>query len=89
MTRTKVTITDLGYVGLSNGILLAQNNEVVALDLVYEQVSQEDTFFNSIVIKDLDISKKMNDVIVTNRFSNNILDVKDNTYTRDIFNSDS
>jgi UDPglucose 6-dehydrogenase len=57
--------------------------------VIYEPALKEDKFFNSIVIKDLDEFKKISDVIVANRFSKDLEDVKDKVYTRDIFNSDS
>ncbi|MFA5455726.1 MAG: nucleotide sugar dehydrogenase [Sulfurimonas sp.] len=57
--------------------------------VIYEPVCHEDNFFNSRVIKDLDEFKKISDVIVANRLSDSIMDVKDKVYTRDIFNSDS
>ena len=34
----KITVTGLGYVGLSNALLLAQNNSVTALDLSQEKI---------------------------------------------------
>ncbi|XPV67650.1 MAG: nucleotide sugar dehydrogenase [Halarcobacter sp.] len=57
--------------------------------VVYEPNLKDDEFFNSRVIKDLDKFKSISDVIVTNRLSDNIRDVKDKIFTRDIFNSDS
>ncbi|MDD5400406.1 MAG: nucleotide sugar dehydrogenase [Sulfurimonas sp.] len=57
--------------------------------VIYEPVLSEDNFFNSRVIKDLDEFKKISDVIVANRLSEAITDVKAKVYTRDIFNSDS
>ncbi len=57
--------------------------------VIYEPAYEEDDFFNSRVIKDLDEFKKISDVIVANRLSDSIMDVKDKVYTRDIFNSDS
>lgn len=57
--------------------------------VIYEPTFEEDDFFNSKVIKDLNEFKSMSDVIVANRLSENLLDVQDKVYTRDIFNSDS
>jgi len=57
--------------------------------VIYEPAMQEENFFNSKVIKDLEEFKKMSDVIIANRFSKDIEDVKEKVYTRDIFNSDS
>ena len=57
--------------------------------VVYEPVLKEDNFYNSRVIKDLDEFKKISDVIVANRVSENLKDVLEKIYTRDIFNSDS
>ena len=57
--------------------------------VIYEPAMQEDEFFHSKVIKDLDEFKKLSDVIVANRFESVLEDVKEKIYTRDIFNSDS
>ena len=57
--------------------------------VIYEPALKEDNFYNSKVIKDLDEFKKISDVIVANRLSSDLEDVKDKVYTRDIFNSDS
>jgi UDPglucose 6-dehydrogenase len=57
--------------------------------VVYEPALDEDTYFNSKVIKNLEEFKTISDVIIANRLSNSIMDVKDKVYTRDIFNSDS
>lgn len=57
--------------------------------VIYEPVLEESEFFNSRVIKDLEEFKKISDVVVANRLSESIMDIKDKVYTRDIFNSDS
>ena len=56
--------------------------------VVYEPTLKEDDFFNSMVIKDLDEFKKISDVIIVNRLDDNIKDVEDKIYTRDIFARD-
>ncbi len=56
--------------------------------VIYEPVLEEEQFFNSKVIKDLDEFKSYSDVIVANRMESILSDVKDKVYTRDIFNSD-
>lgn len=56
--------------------------------VVYEPVLEEDTFFNSKVVKDLDEFKNVCDVIVSNRLSKELFDVEEKVYTRDLFNRD-
>ena len=56
--------------------------------IIYEPVIKEVEFFYSKVIKDLDEFKKLSDLIVANRISDDISDVKDKVYTRDLFNGD-
>ena len=56
--------------------------------IVYEPLLKEQKFFNSIVMTDLGKFKSLSDLIVTNRMSPEIEDVKDKIYTRDLFNHD-
>ncbi len=53
--------------------------------IVYEPTLQESEFFNSKVITSLDDFKKQSDVIICNRLSDEIKDVMDKVYTRDLF----
>ena len=65
--------------------LKAKGIEVV----IYEPVLKDEVFDNSQVIKDLDEFKKMSDIVVANRLTKDILDVKEKVYSREIFRSDS
>ncbi len=56
--------------------------------IVYEPTIKEELFYHSKVIKNLDDFKAQSDVIIANRFSQNLQDVYEKVYTRDIFNSD-
>jgi len=56
--------------------------------VIYEPLIKECKFFNSSVIKDLGEFKRMASIILTNRMSNDLKDVEDKVYTRDLFNSD-
>ena len=56
--------------------------------VIYEPAFEEDEFFHSKVIKDLEEFKEVSDVIVANRMVDDLNDVKHKVYTRDLFNSD-
>ena len=57
--------------------------------IIYEPALNEERFFNSKVINDLNAFKESSDVIVANRVTNDISDVGDKVYTRDLFGVDS
>ena len=57
--------------------------------LIYEPALNEESFFNSKVVNDLDAFKSMSDVIVANRVTDDISDVGGKVYTRDLFGVDS
>jgi UDPglucose 6-dehydrogenase len=57
--------------------------------VVYEPVLQETHFYNSRVVTDLNEFKQLSAVIVANRLNEDLLDIKDKVYTRDLFGCDA
>lgn len=56
--------------------------------IIYEPVLEETTFFHSRVLTDLNEFKTLSDVIVANRVTDDISDVQEKVYTRDLFGKD-
>ena len=53
--------------------------------IIYEPMLDDADFFHSKVIKDLEVFKEQSDLIVANRLSDELLDVLDKVYSRDLF----
>jgi UDPglucose 6-dehydrogenase len=56
--------------------------------IVYEPLLPQEPFFGSEVLDDLDELKRRSDLILTNRRTDDLADVADKVYTRDLFGSD-
>jgi UDPglucose 6-dehydrogenase len=56
--------------------------------VVYEPVLKEDNFYGSKVVKDLNEFKNNCDIIISNRIHEDLKDIRDKVYTRDLFNRD-
>ena len=71
MYNLKITIAGTGYVGLSNAVLLAQNNEVIALDIIQEKVDMINNRQSPIAdaeIEDYLSTKELNLVATTDNY---------------------
>lgn len=67
----KIAVAGTGYVGLSNAILLAQHNEVVAVDIIQEKVDMINDKVSPIVDKEIEdylVNKKLNLVATTDSY---------------------
>ena len=56
--------------------------------VVYEPTMKDEYFFNSLVMKDLEAFKAKCDVIIANRYHEDLADVMDKVYTRDLYRRD-
>jgi len=56
--------------------------------VIYEPAMKEPEFFHSAVIRNIDEFKNVSDVIIANRWDDDLIDVKDKVYTRDMYERD-
>lgn len=69
------------------GVIQQIEDEGISV-IIYEPMFKKSKFLGSTVIKDLGEFKRISDIIITNRWSDALLDVRDKVYTRDLFDRD-
>ena len=58
----KIAVAGIGYVGLANAILLAQHNEVIAIDIMQEKVNEINDRISPIIDKEIEAFLKNKDL---------------------------
>ena len=53
--------------------------------ILYEPLCKQEKFYNAVVVKNLDDFKRRSDIILTNRWCDDLLDVRGRVFTRDLF----
>jgi len=56
--------------------------------VIYEPTYSDSHFFNSEIIRDIDKFKNISDIVISNRISDELKDIKDKIYSRDLFGKD-
>lgn len=56
--------------------------------IVYEPMAEQESVFGCRVVRDLNLFKRFSEIILANRFSEELIDVRDKVYTRDLFGKD-
>ncbi len=70
------------------GVMKRVRGEGVRVVIYEPHLKEEDNEYNYEIIRDLDEFKKISDVIITNRYEQELEDVQEKVYTRDIFKRD-
>lgn len=56
--------------------------------IVYEPLADQDSVFGCTVVRELEVFKRFSEIILANRFSEELIDVREKVYTRDLFGKD-
>lgn len=87
-TKFKIAIAGTGYVGLSNAILLAQKNDVYAVDIIQKKVDLINAKKSPIIDNEIEeylLERNLSLVATTNPEEAYSKDVSEKIYSRDLF----
>jgi UDP-glucose 6-dehydrogenase len=84
----KIAIAGTGYVGLSNGVLLSQHNEVVALDIIPDKVEMLNKRVSPIEDRDITEFFKTKDLTLTAKEEKTVLVTENKMIKENLLKSD-